>query len=210
MSAVTEMLVREYFEMQGYLISQPRKYNVPGRPKTADEEVDLVVVNPTIHTHVLPASFVLTTADLRTVARAVVGVRGWHTDRFYTSTFEKTPEILRFVQPASVKFAAEILGATDMAKILCLPKLPASGELKDRTIKFLKERGVDGVISFRTILAELVSGVDVNKNYEKSDLLQVIRLLKNYELVRDDQLELFAHGRRKSKVKAPASNGAAG
>ncbi len=204
MSAVTETLVREYFEMLGYLTAQPRKYTVPGRAKKADEEVDLVVVNPAIREHVLPANFVWTAIDLKTVARAVVGVRGWHTDRFYASTFEKTPEILHFALPESVKFAARILGATDMtkslAKVLCIPNLPASGELKERSIRVLKERGIDGVISFRTILAELVAGVDVNKNYEKSDLLQTIRLLKNYELVRDEQLDMFMRARRKRKA----------
>ncbi|MDA0576600.1 MAG: hypothetical protein O3B24_00710 [Verrucomicrobia bacterium] len=199
MSAVNELLVREYFEMCGYLIAQPRKYSVPGRAKTADEEVDLVVFNPTIETQRLPENFVWNTGDLKTVARAVVGVRGWHTDRFYASTFEKTPEVFRFVQPDSVKFAAKILGASDMAKVICIPNLPASGELKARSIHALKERGVDGVISFRTILAELVAGVDINRNYEKSDLLQVIRLLKNYELVRDDQLDLFTRARRRRR-----------
>jgi hypothetical protein len=203
-SSVNEMLVREYFEMLGYLVAQPRKYTVLARPKTPDEEVDLVVINPAIREQVLPAGFVWTMADLKTVSRAVVGVRGWHTDRFYASTVEKTPEVVRFVQPESVKFASKILGATDLAKVLCIPNLPVSGELKERSIRYLKDNGIDGVISFRTILAELVAGVDVNRNYEKSDLLQVIRLLKNYGLVRDDQLELFARARRKQKA-APAA-----
>ncbi|MDA0990206.1 MAG: hypothetical protein O3A51_05585 [Verrucomicrobia bacterium] len=200
MSAVTETIVKEYFESLGYLISQPRKYTVPGRAKKADEEVDLVVFNPTVVEHRVPESFVWTTADLKTVSRAVVGVRGWHTDRFYTSTFEKTPEILKFLQPDSVRFAAKILGSSDMAKVLCLPKLPASGEMKKQTISFLKAQGIDGVISFHTILAELVIKVDTKKNYEKSDVLQVIRLLKNYELLRESQLELFGGKRRRKRA----------
>ncbi len=76
-----------------------------------------------------------------------------------------------------------------MAKILCLPRLPVSGELREKTIGMLKEKGVDGIISFRTMLWELVSRVDINKNYDKSDLLQVVRLLKNYDLLKDDQME---------------------
>lgn len=205
MSALTEQVVREFFEMQGYLVTQPRKYTVPGRPKKADEEVDLVVCNPTVREHVVPGHLVWTRADLKSVARAVVGVRGWHTDRFYASTIEQTPEILRFLEPDALKFAAGVLGDTSMAKILCLPKLPASGELKAQTIRALKDRGVDGVISFGLILEDLIAGVDTNKNYEKSDILQLLRLLKNYDLVRDRQMELFVHKRRQTKAKGNGS-----
>lgn len=41
------------------------------------------------------------------------------------------------------------------------------------------------------MLAELIDRVDVNRNYEESDLLQVIRLLKNYDFVRSKQMDLF-------------------
>ena len=84
--------------------------------------------------------------------------------------------------------------------VLCLPRLPASDTLREKAIGMLKKKGIDGVITFETMLGELVSWVDVNKNYEKSDLLQVIRLLKNYGLLRDPQLELFAKkkGRKRS------------
>jgi len=37
----------------------------------------------------------------------------------------------------------------------------------------------------------------VNRNYEKSDVLQMLRILKNYDLLKDRQMELF-----KSKKKA--------
>ena len=124
-------------------------------------------------------------------------------DRFYLSTFEKTPELLKFLQPASLEFAGKLLGTSEMARVLCLPKMPASGDLRDQAIAFLKGQGVDGVIPFRTILAELLTHVDVNRNYEKSDVLQMLRLVKNYELIRDDQLDLFTHKRRPRKAAPP-------
>ena len=197
MAAVNDWVVREYFELLGYLVSQPRKHTVPGRPKTAEEEIDLVVLHPRIREEKLPDSIVWTSRELKTVPRAVVAVRGWHTERFYASTFEQTPDILRFVEAESLKFAGRLLGSTSIAKILCLPRLPATGTLKDKTIRLLKEKGIDGVLTFRTILSELVSSVDVKKNYEKSDLLQTIRLLKNYDLIKDPQLELFGKKKRK-------------
>jgi hypothetical protein len=33
--------------------------------------------------------------------------------------------------------------------------------------------------------------VDVSKNYEKSDLLQILRILKTYDLLKEAQLDLF-------------------
>ena len=55
------------------------------------------------------------------------------------------------------------------------------------------------VISFRGILQELIAGVKTNRNYQKSDLLQVLRLLKNYELLKEPQMELKLRSRRKAK-----------
>ncbi|MFC1462647.1 hypothetical protein ACFLQU_03485 [Verrucomicrobiota bacterium] len=199
MAAVNEWVVREYFEVLGYLVSQPRKYVVPGRQKKAEEEIDLVVFNPRVKEHSVPEGMVWSSADLENVARAVIGVRGWHTERFYVSTFEQTPEILRFAEKESVRFAEKFLGSGPMAKILCLPKLPASGDLKTKTIKVLKEKGVDGVISFGTMLAELIKRTQVNRNYEKSDMLQVIRILKIYDLLKDPQMEFFGRKQRRRK-----------
>jgi len=203
MSAVNEAIAREYFEVLGYLVSQPCKYT-PARHKKADEELDLLIIHPQVREHQVPDRLVWTSADLRTVARAVVGVRGWHTDRFYAATFEQTPEMLRFAERAARRAAAERLGAEPVAAILCLPELPASGELKEKTLRALKERGIDGVLSFRTMLQELVAKVDINRNYDKSDMLQMLRILKTYGLVRDPQMELFGRRARKSKdVPAP-------
>ena len=204
MSSVSEWLVREYFEALGFLVSEPCKYSVPGRPKKREEELDMIVVNPRLERQEIPDHIVWTTEDVKKIARAVIGVRGWHTERFYTSRFEQTPEILRFAEAASVDLVAKRIGTTDVAKILCLPGLPASGDLKKRALSVLKEKGVDGVLPFRTILIELVGSVDVNKNYEKSDVLQLLRILKNYDLLRDDQMELFGKKKKVMKQKQAA------
>jgi len=191
MSAVNEWIVREYFESLGFLVGQPRKYTVPGRTKTADEEVDLVAYHPAREKHVVPEEIVWESGNLDLVKRVLVGVRGWHTERFYASTFEQAPDILRFAGADTEDYAAGLLGNRDFAKVLCLPRLPASGELRDKTVEMLRQHGIQGVISFRTMLAALIERVDVNRNYEKSDLLQVIRLLKNYDFVKNKQLDFF-------------------
>ena len=62
----------------------------------------------------------------------------------------------------------------------------------------LRSRGIDAVIPFRVMLDALVNGIEVNRNYQKSDLLQIIRILKNYDFIREPQLELF-----KSRLARP-------
>ncbi|MDE0837665.1 MAG: hypothetical protein OSB41_01295 [Kiritimatiellae bacterium] len=202
MSDVNEWVVREYFEEQGYLVSQPCKYTVGGRrEKRAEEEIDLIIHNPCVRTHTIPEHFVWRTEDLEHISSAIVGIRGWHGHRVYASTFKDTPEAVAFAQPRSARVGAKRLGSPDFARILCVPKLPAGGEFKDQVINLLRVSGVDGVLAFPTMLADIVQGVDDRKNYEKSDLLQIIRLLKSYDLIKDSQLELFTKPKPRRKGK---------
>ncbi len=215
MAAVDEWIVREYFEFHGFFVMQPRKYQVPGRAKTAMEEIDLIICRPNLAEQRLPDRIVWTGADLSGVARAVVGVRGWHTERFSANTFEQAPDILRFAETDVVRLAERRFGAAGVAKVLCLPQLPATPELRNRALDVLKDRGVDGVLPFPTLLQELVSMIDVNKNYEKSDVLQTVRILKAYGLLTvERQMDLFERkkrpARRKKKPAPVTPAGAAG
>jgi len=207
MASVSEWIVREYFEQQGYLVTQPGKYMVTGRPKRPEEELDLLIEHPLIAEQRLPAARLWSTADLRGVRRAVVGIYGWHTERVYPTTLEHIPDIARLAGPEARRAAARRLGSSEFAVILCLPRLPVSRALRDATLARLQERGVDGVLPFRLMLTDLLERVDGGKNYEKSDLLQVLRILKTYDLLKAPQLELFVSGkqaaRRKKKPAAP-------
>ncbi len=196
MSSVNDWVVREYFESLGYLVMQPCKHVTSGRPKKVEEEIDMVVFNPHVLKAARPERMVWNADDLRGVPRAVVSVYGWHTDRFYPAMLERIPEILRLASEESLRHAERIAGARDVARILCLPQLPASDVLRENTLAMLRQMGVDGVLLFRTMLLELCDTVDKNRNYEKSDLLQVLRILKNYDLLKDRQMDLFGRKRR--------------
>lgn len=202
MSAVNEQIVREYFEHLGYFVTQPCKYVSMGRNKRVEEELDLLVTHPQVSEHALPAEMVWTSDQLKTVSRAIVGVRGGHSERFYSGTYEQAPEILRYAERSARLAGAARLGGEPLAVILCIPELPVSEELRMKTLEGLRERGVDGIITFRTMLMELISSLRSNRNYEKSDLLQILRILKAYGLVMDPQLEFFDKRGRKVKPKA--------
>ena len=85
-------------------------------------------------------------------------------------------------------------------KILVVPALPQDTQARDQSIALLRSKGIDAVIPFHTMLADLVSETEVNRNYQKSDLLQIIRILKNYDFFKEPQLELFKSRRKKKKA----------
>jgi len=94
--------------------------------------------------------------------------------------------------------AAKVFGEEGApTKILVVPSLPHTAEARDESIALLRAKGVDAVLPFRAMLAALVAKTESNRNYQKSDLLQTIRILKNYDFFKEPQLELFKPGRRK-------------
>ena len=194
MSAVDESIVREYFEGHGFLVCQRRKYVVQARQKTADEEINLVVLNPRATTGEL--DFELASASRKHIARAVVAVKGWHTEVFAPGVLAHQPKIFGFVEKRAITEAQQLTGGEGLTKILIVPALPRDAKNRQRSVELLKSKGVDAVISFRSILQELIAGVHTNRNYQKSDLLQVLRLLKNYDLLKEPQLELKLRRKR--------------
>jgi hypothetical protein len=200
MSAVSDTIVKEYFENLGFFVRQPRKYQVVARSKQVDEEIDLMVFNPTVQEQHIPEQPIWGFAELQHISRAVVGLRGWHTERFSPAILETSPEIYRFASVDALKNVTRIMGEGPVAKILCLPDLPASKPLRKAALDILKSKGIDGVILFRTILIELAESVDAQKMYERSDLLQTMRILKNYDLLKDGQMDLFRVKRRAKDV----------
>ena len=197
MSAVDESIVREYFEAHGFLVCQRRKYVAQARQKRADEEINLVVLNPQVTAATVPAGFEITAATLGQVSRAIVAVKGWHTEIFSPGVLTHQPKIFRFVEQGAVEEAKKLVGGDGLLKVLVVPGLPREAKLREKSIELLRAKGVDGVISFREILSDLIGRVHTNRNYQKSDLLQTLRLLKNYGLLKEPQLEFKLKAKRR-------------
>lgn len=196
MSAVSETIVREYFELHEFLVRQHRKYIA--QTKREDDDIDFFVLNPLARQREGEQPFVLASEDLAFVERAIVVVKGWHTETFSSARLTSTPEIFRFVGTKVFQQAAKVFGESGPPlKILVVPALPQSTSARDESIALLRSKGVDAVIPFRTMLADLVERTETNRNYQKSDLLQTIRILKNYDFFKDPQMELFKTKRKK-------------
>ncbi len=209
MSAIDEGIVREYFEQNGFLVRQARKYQVQARRKIGEEEIDLIVFNPAWQRGSRRPDFFLFSNELLYVHKAVVAVKGWHTGIFTPATLKSSPEIFRFLEVNVLKEVSRLfppVSADDVAdaptKILVLPSLPTAEPFRSQSVELLKSRGVDAIISFRAMLLDLLEKIEINQNYSKSDTLQVMRLLKNYDLLKDTQLDLLTERAAPRRAKA--------
>src|SRR5260370_40515032 len=98
MAAVSETIVREYFELHEFLVRQHRKSVAPTTHK-ADDDIDFFVLNPPPRPPAAALPFVLSSADLAGIQRAIVVVKGWHTETFSPARLASAPKIFRFVEP---------------------------------------------------------------------------------------------------------------
>lgn len=208
MSAIDEGIVREYFEQNGFLVRQARKYQVAARRKHAEEEIDLIVYNPAWQRGARKPDFFLFSNELPFVQKAMISVKGWHTGVFTPTMLKSSPEIFNFLEQKVLKEAerffppetAEDAGNAP-TKVLVLPSLPTAEPFRSQSVELLKARGVDAIISFRAMLLDLLEKIEINQNYTKSDTLQVMRILKNYDLLKDTQLDMFPD--RPSSARRP-------
>jgi hypothetical protein len=215
MSAIDEGIVREYFEQNGFLVRQARKYQVSARRKVAEEEIDLMVLNPAWQRGSRKPDFFLFSSELTFVQRAIVAVKGWHSGVFTPNMLKSSPEIFGFLQQNVLKEAARFFppdpadpggeAGGALTKILVLPSLPTAEPFRTQSVDLLKQHGVDAIISFRAMLLDLLDKIEINQNYSKSDTLQVMRLLKNYDLLKETQMDLLSERGAPRRAKNQAA-----
>ena len=187
MSDVNLNIVREFFELNQFRV-MTRWEHEQGRSGSGEQGLQLYVVNTA------PADvergFVLTAGDLRGVTQALVEIRAWHSDRFYPSVIENSAALRRIVEEDSLTRASDHFQSHEFVTILAISELPLSPEPRARSVELLGGIGVDHVIEFPVILQDLLDRINVNTNYPASPTLQMLRLLKGYRFIQNQQLEL--------------------
>ena len=145
----------------------------------------------------------------------MVVVKGWHTTTHFTPAMLKSsPEIFTFLAENVIKDASRFFPVDqdepgnhpDITKILVLPGLPTVEPFRSQSVQMLKERGVDAIVSFRTMLLDIIDKVEINRNYRKSDTLQLLRILKTYDFLKDPQLDLPSDRPAPVRRKPPVEN----
>ena len=199
MASFDENIVREYFELNGFFARQLRKHVVRARKKPVEETVELLVYNPSAPSAGPEPNFQLFSSDMASIRRAIVVVHGWQHTRVTPAILKSSARLLDFLKKdvlsqAATLFAVEEgeLGeAGEYRKVLVLPGLPTAEPQRSECIALFKEQGIDGVVAFSTILEDILRHVEVNHSYQKSELLQLVRVLKVYDMVQAPQMNLF-------------------
>ena len=161
MSAVSESIVREYFELHGFFVRQQRKYSAPS--KREDEEIDFFVLNPRYAECLTTLPFVLGSADLAGLNRAIVVVKGWHTETFSLAVLENAPEIFRFVEPRAFRQATRAFGNGGRSPRSRCPRVAA----RPRPAQSIQLSGAKASTpcSLHTMLSDLIEQTEANRNY---------------------------------------------
>ncbi|MGB0374779.1 MAG: hypothetical protein ACPGEE_02045 [Opitutales bacterium] len=200
MSGFDENIVREYFELNGFFVRQLRKYQVQSRKKRFDEEIDMLIYNPKADKDIKPSGFQLFSNDIVHIQRAIVVVKAWHSSRFTPAILRSGTKVFDFLKKDVLNKVNEYFDFKEMdldkndvvfKKILIIPSLPSGEPHRSESITLLKEQGIDGIISFATILESLIKNIEINHSYQKSDLLQLIRILKIYDMIKEPQMTFF-------------------
>ena len=189
MSDVSLELVQEYLELHSFMVLTRRKHRLTKRDESGAESIVLLAANLNPVEPESPLSVVLGPDDLHAVHRAVIDVKGWHTDVFYSSMCETRENLFGFVGPAATAYAEDVFGSSDFARILVVSELPVSADARARAETAARSRGVDHILEFPTILRGILARIQTNLNYTESDVLQLLRIMKRYGLVKDTQLE---------------------
>jgi hypothetical protein len=188
MGNLNEVLVREFFEMSGFVVKANLKFVSKG--KALKRGIDFFVVNLDSSRAKEIKSLVLDVESVKSIPKAVIRIEPWHTDKFYPSVVEKDEGLPDFLSPENLKEAQKVLQTSDFKRILVISSLPTNLEMRGKSEKLLREKGVDHLITFPTILSGLIEHIKSNKNYY-NDALELLRILKHYRLFRKPQLELF-------------------
>lgn len=205
MAGFDENIVREYFELNGFFVRQLRKHTVQKGKKHVELQSDLVIYRPEAPDDLTLSGFQIFSSDIENIRGAVVGITPWNVSRFTPAIAKKSAKTCDFLKKDVIAnidqyFQSEATEGDDPVdspyanyiKLLVIPAFPTSDTHRVECTDLLKAAGVDGVLVCSTILENLLRHVAVNHSYPKSDILQLLRVLKIYDMIREPQMTLFS------------------
>ncbi len=189
MSDINMQLVREFFELNFFYVLPHWQFEDTLR--TAEGTGSLLFVEQPKPAAPGEPARLLRPGDVQSLQRAVVEVRAWHADRMYASVIEANPIFKRVASEQIRAIADSVFNGEDYATVLVVSEFSTSPQVRDQALRLLLDAGVNHVIEFPTLLADMLRLVSAQDNYAPSQTLQTLRLLKRYSFIRLQQLELF-------------------
>ena len=187
MTDIDLQLVREFFELNLFQVTT-RWRQQDGADSQGEGGLQLYIENAKPGPEE-KLDVILHPADLPHVHYAVVEIRAWHSDRFYSSLIDSSPVVTQFAEPWALGPARDFFGTEEFKTILVVSELPRAADQRAQAVQRLKRTGIDHLIEFPSVLQSLVSKIVLNGTYTGSPTLQILQLLKRYRLLRNSQME---------------------
>jgi len=189
MLSLESLILRHFFEVQGFMVRQC----LPTSPSGIES---LQIIHPDAPKgHKIPP--IIFSSDIPQIDRALVWIPSWQALKISPAMLKDSQELMKFIDKrlAQRKLPADF-DLTDSPKIVVVPATPKEPQAREQTINLLKARNIDAMISFRSVLLDLIARLDVRKPTEG---LQLLQILHNFDLLKTTQMELFSsnHERRK-------------
>lgn len=167
MSYASYEIVKEFFTLNGFFVLKERDVFIV---RNIDGKTDI------------SSDFVLEKERILLIKNGIVKPVSWHTLKFTPSVLNKFPEIFDFVKKEYVKKVKKYFTGEPFLKILIIPALPVSENLKKESIKILKEKGIDYIILFPAIISGLLEKIQPRHVYSSS-VSETLRILKFYRFI---------------------------
>ena len=188
MPEVNEQIAKDFFETQGFVVSTNVAFPVVTKKIHQYSDFDLVIRNTRKVKPDKNIPFVLDRDTVKSIEAAVVEVKGWHGDPLVPSYLKKGSEtrrsILGFVGSDAKKAAPKASGVQQPKYILVVSELARTEPAKLKVMQMLESEGISHMITFEEILESLANSIEVNRHYAHSPTLHLLRLLKNYKMLR--------------------------
>lgn len=197
---VERELVETYFESNGFLVRQTGNMEVASGRKKHENLDTLAIFNPAVSQNA-SMSFRLYTSDLSKIRSGLVTLLGWGNSDFANGMLNNDSSLVKFFKKevkesrlnAGFNSSPELAqsGMGSLKRLLIVPALPRNETKAGDVFSMLKEIGVDGVLTLRSLLENLLKQTEPGKLYHGKPIFQILKLLKVYELAKEPQLEMF-------------------
>jgi hypothetical protein len=197
---VERELVETYFESNGFLVRQTGNLEVVSGRKKHEKLVTLGIFNPAV-SHNASMSFRLYTSDLSKIRSGLVTLLGWGNSDFANGMLNNDSSLVKFFKKevkdsrlnTGFNSSSELAqsGMGPLKRLLIVPALPRNETKAGDVFSMLKEIVVDGVLTLRSLLENLLKQTEPANLYPGKPFFQILKLLKVYELAKEPQLEMF-------------------
>src|SRR2546428_6542084 len=127
---LNEEVARLFFEVNGFLVRTNIPY--PMGKGSPDSDIDLAIEN-TRRVVRNPRGAVLSVEGARQIRRAVVEVKGYHTEKFTPSILEK--RMFRYTTRRATATARQFFGGKPFKRIFILSRLPATDSAREGAVR---------------------------------------------------------------------------